>query len=343
LPVDSTVLFVSLDDLYFSDHSLLDLASKFTLAGGKKLLLDEMYKYPDWSGELNLIYDENPELQVVFISSSILEIYRGDSDLSRRAVSYLLHELSLREFIELELGTVLPAVLRDQVLNDHLSISHQILEQIKPTPIFQNYLKWRVYPFFMDGKENHLGKLRKTVQLTLEIDLNAMENMDYKMLFKLKKLIRLIGTSASFTPNVSELSQKIGISRPSLLRAFDLLERARILQSLHKPNLGIGALTKPEKLYLSNTNLAYALGEENVNVGSLRETFFANQLNVSSQVNLVPKSDFIIDKNPRLKLSGKIKVEFRFKESHLHSLLKMILHMGLVTPFHCGYLGFCIE
>jgi len=195
----------------------------------------------------------------------------------------------------------------------------------------------------MDGKENHLGKLRKTVQLTLEIDLNAMENMDYKMLFKLKKLIRLIGTSASFTPNVSELSQKIGISRPSLLRAFDLLERARILQSLHKPNLGIGALTKPEKLYLSNTNLAYALGEENVNVGSLRETFFANQLNVSSQVNLVPKSDFIIDKNPRLKLSGKIKVEFRFKESHLHSLLKMILHMGLVATFHCGYLGFCIE
>jgi len=120
LPVDSTVLFVSLDDLYFSDHSLLDLASKFTLAGGKKLLLDEMYKYPDWSGELNLIYDENPELQVVFISSSILEIYRGDSDLSPRAVSYLLHELSLREFIELELGTVLPAVSRDQVLNDHL-------------------------------------------------------------------------------------------------------------------------------------------------------------------------------------------------------------------------------
>jgi hypothetical protein len=228
------------------------------------------------SRELKLIYGDYPELQVVFISSSILEIYRGDSDLSRRAVCYLLPELSLREFIELELGTVLPAVSLDQVLKDHLSISHQILEQIKPTPIFQNYLKWRAYPFSKEGKVNYLEKLRKTVLSILEIDLNAVENMVYEMLFKLKRLIRLIATSVPFTPNVSELSQKTGISIPSLLRAFDLLERVRILQSLHKPNPGIGALTKPEKLYLSNTNLAYALGEENLNVDSLRETFFAS-------------------------------------------------------------------
>jgi hypothetical protein len=143
-----------------------------------------------------------------------------------------------------------------------------------------------------------------------------VENMVYEMLFKLKRVTILIATLVPFTPNVSELSQKTGISRPSLLRAFDLLERVRILRSLHKPNPGVGALTKPEKLYLSNTNLAYALDEENLNVDSLRETFFANQLRVSSQVNLVPKSDFIIDE----KFTGKIKVELRFKESHLHSL-----------------------
>jgi predicted AAA+ superfamily ATPase len=150
------VRFCSLDDLYFSDHSLLDLAEKFTLAGGKKLLLDEIHKYPNWSRELKLIYDDFPGLQVVFTSSSILEIYKGDSDLSRRAVSYLLPELSLREFIELELEIILPSVSLDQVLNDHLSLSRLVLEKIKPIPSFQNYMKWGAYPFFKEGKENYL-------------------------------------------------------------------------------------------------------------------------------------------------------------------------------------------
>jgi len=157
---------------------------------------------------IKLIYVDYPELQVVFISLSILEIYRGDSDLSPRAASYLLPELSLREFIELELGTVRPVVSLDQVLKDHLLISYQILEQIKPTPIFQNYRKWRAYPFYKEGKVNYLEKLRKTVLLTLEIDLNAVENMDYEIRCKLKKLIKLIAISVPFTPNVSELSQK---------------------------------------------------------------------------------------------------------------------------------------
>ncbi len=340
LPQDGTVLFVSLDDLYFSDHSLLDLAGKFTLAGGKKLLLDEIHKYPNWSRELKLIYDDFPGLQVVFTSSSILEIYKGDSDLSRRAVSYLLPELSLREFIELELEIMLPSVSLDQLLNDHLSLSHQILEKIKPIPTFQNYMKWGAYPFFKEGKENYLEKLRRTVQLTIEIDLNAVENMDYEMLFKLKKLIRLIATSVPFTPNVSELSQKTGISRPSLLRAFDLLERARILQSLHKPNSGIGALTKPEKLYLSNTNLAYALGEENVNIGSLRETFFANQLRIIAQVNLAPKGDFIVDEKLTFEVGGKSKSGFQIQEVPSSFIVKDNIEYGVGKIIPLWLFGF---
>jgi hypothetical protein len=170
--------------------------------------------------------------------------------------------------------------------------------------------------------------------------LKALENTDYVMLFKFKKLIRLIATSFPFTSNVPELIQKTGISRPSLLRAFDLSERTRILQSLHKPNSGIGALTKPEKLYLSNTNLAYALCKENVNVGSLRETFFVNQLRVSSQINPAPKSDFLIDENFTFETGGKNKGGIKIQGIPSSFIVKDDIEYGVGTIIPLWLFGF---
>ena len=329
LTADGTSLYISLDDLYFAEHSVRDLADEFYLSGGRVLLLDEIHKYPNWSRELKLIYDDFPELRVVFTSSSILEIYRGESDLSRRAVSYLLPELSFREFVALETGIQLQTVSLSQVLSDHVEIASQTMTAIQPVALFQQYAKWGAYPFFKEGKEAYLDKLRKTVQLVLEVDLMAVENMDYEMIFKLKKLIRLIATSVPFTPNVSELSQKTGISRPSLLRAFELLDRARILQILHKPNAGAGALTKPEKLYLGNSNLLYALGEENVSVGTVRETFFSNQLKVIAQVNLAEKGDFMIDEKWTFEVGGKNKTTNQIKDLPNAFLVKDDIEVGL--------------
>lgn len=337
---DGTSLYISLDDLYFTEQSILGLAEEFYLSGGKVLLLDEIHKYPNWSRELKLIYDDFPELRVVFTSSSILEIYKGESDLSRRAVSYLLPELSFREFIELETGIPLPVISFDQLLKDHVDICAQLMPLIQAVALFQKYAKWGAYPFFKEGKEIYPDKLRKTVQLILEVDLMAVENMDYEMIFKLKKLIRLIATSVPFTPNVSELSQKTGISRPSLLRAFELLGRARILQILHKPNTGVGALTKPEKLYLGNSNLLYALGEENVGVGTIRETFFSNQLKVVANVNLAEKGDFLLNEKWTFEVGGKNKTSSQITDIPDSFLVKDDIEIGFKNTIPLWLFGF---
>ncbi|WP_111668738.1 ATP-binding protein [Algoriphagus litoralis] len=340
LSADGTSLYISLDDLYFTSNSILDLAEEFYLSGGRVLLLDEIHKYPNWSREIKLIYDDFPELKVVFTSSSILEIYKGESDLSRRAVSYLLPELSFREFIELETGISFPAISIDLLLKDHVGICAQLMPIIQPVALFQKYAKWGVYPFFKEGKEIYPEKLRKTVQLTLEVDLMAVENMDYEMIFKLKKLIRLIATSVPFTPNVSELSQKTGISRPSLIRALELLDRARILQILHKSNTGVGALTKPEKLYLSNSNLLYVLGEENVSVGTIRETFFSNQMKVISTVNLAEKGDFLVDEKWIFEVGGKNKTTSQIKYLPDSFLVKDDIEIGVKNIIPLWVFGF---
>jgi uncharacterized protein len=340
LKPDGTNLYISLDDLYFMEHSMVELADQFYLSGGRVLLLDEIHKYPNWSRELKLIYDDFPELKVVFTSSSILEIYKGESDLSRRAVSYLLPELSFREFIELETGVTFPVISFEEVLQEHVRLASQISSSIQPVALFQKYVKWGAYPFFKEDTEIYSEKLRKIVQLILEVDLMAVENMDYETVFKLKKLIRLIATSVPFTPNVSELSQKTGISRPSLLRAFELLDRARILQILHKPNSGVGALTKPDKLYLGNPNLLYALGEENVSVGTIRESFFANQLKAVSTVHLAEKGDFLVNEKWSFEVGGKNKTSYQIKDLPNSFLVKDDIEIGVKNTIPLWLFGF---
>ncbi|MFN3998817.1 ATP-binding protein [Algoriphagus sp.] len=340
LPIDGSAAYVSLDDFYFTENSLLDFSEEFHLRGGKVLLLDEIHRYPTWSRELKLVYDNFPSLKAVFTSSSILEIYKGEADLSRRLVSYNLPELSLREFIQLEKGIQLPTVNFSDILKNHVSIASEILDQVPPIPEFLAYQKFGAYPFFKEGKEKFYEKLKRTVQLTIELDLNAVENLDYDTIFKLKRLIRMISTSVPFTPNVSELSRKTGISRPTLLRALDLLERANIIQSLHKPNVGIGALTKPEKIYLANTNLLYALAEDNVNTGTIRETFFANQVKQIGTVNLAAKVDFLVDERWTFEVGGKNKTSSQIKDLPDAFLVKDDIEIGVKNTIPLWLFGF---
>lgn len=340
LPKDGTSLYASLDDFYFSDHRLFDFAEEFNLKGGRYLLLDEIHKYPSWSRELKLIYDNLPELKIVFTSSSILEIYKGESDLSRRLVTYLLPELSFREFIQLETGQVFKSFKIQDLLKSHVEITSEILSEIKPIPLFQNYLQYGAYPYYIEGIDSFPEKLQKTLQLTLEVDINAVENMDFEMIFKLKKLINLISTSVPFTPNVSELARKSGISRPSLLRALDLLDRARIIQNLHKSNSGIGALTKPEKIYLNNSSLFYALAGNNAQIGTIRETFFANQTAIVSKVNLAERGDFVLDEKWVFEVGGKNKGQAQIHGIPDSYLVKDDIEIGVGNIIPLWLFGF---
>ncbi len=308
LNAKDVALYASLDNLYFLENTLLDLAEDFVLQGGTHLLLDEVHKYPNWSREIKLIYDQFPNLKTIFTSSSMLEIYKGESDLSRRAVSYFLKELSFREFIYFEKQVQLPTYSLNEILENHQKIAREI-SSVLPSPIkeFKNYLAYGNYPYFIENKESYLMKLTQTIQLILELDLSAIENISYDDSRKIKKLLIAIAQSVPFTPNISKLSERLGMSRVFLINALKLLNRADLIMELYTPTKGIGALTKPEKLYLNNTNLIYALAKEQASVGTLRETFFANQMKHIHEIHLAEKGDFIINQQYTFEIGGKNK------------------------------------
>src|SRR5690606_28403482 len=219
LPLNST-LYVSLDHIYFFDNKLYDLAKRFVQFGGTHLLLDEVHKYPDWSREIKLIYDNFPELSVIFTSSSMLEIYKSESDLSRRVVTYYLKELSFREFILFETGKNFPVYPFTDILENHNELAINILDKIKPLPLFDKYLKIGAYPYYKENKDFYVQKLQNTINLIIEIDIHAVEDLQYDTLVKLKKLLITIASSVPFTPNITKLSEKVGFSRNMLVQSI---------------------------------------------------------------------------------------------------------------------------
>lgn len=264
-----------MDDIYFQANSLVDLAAKFHLNGGQFLFLDEVHKYPTWSTEIKNIYDTYSDLKVVFTSSSVLEIHKGAADLSRRVVTYELHGLSFREYVNLELGQSFPLVELRDLLNNHIDLASQITNQVKIIPLFKKYLQSGYYPFYREGLDTYVVKLLSVVGLILETDIPSTFHTEYKTIYKLKKLLYLIATSLPFQPNVSELSKRINTtSRTSTLQYLDYLEKAKLTANLKTGAKGINILVKPDKIYLENTNLMYALSHSNSNNGNLRETFF---------------------------------------------------------------------
>lgn len=333
-------LYVSLDHIYFFDFKLYALAKEFSNNGGKHLLLDEVHKYPNWSREIKLIYDNFPTLQIIFTSSSMLEIYKGESDLSRRAVTYNLKELSFREFILLDTSIEFPVYSFKEILENHNQIAAQILQKIKPIAQFSKYLKVGAYPYFIESEENYSQKLLNTINLIIEIDINAVEDLNYETLVKLKKLLVAIASSAPFTPNVTKLSEKVGVSRNTLIQAIKILSRAGLVNELYKDASGIGVLTKPEKLFLNNTNLMYVLAKDNINIGNVRETFFLNQFADLHEINLSEQADFIIDKTFTFEIGGKGKTKKQIANLENAFIAKDNIEIGFGNSIPVWLFGF---
>jgi predicted AAA+ superfamily ATPase len=335
-----TTLFVSLDNLYFIENTLIDLAKNFSKIGGTHLLLDEVHKYANWSRELKLIYDDVPELKVVFTSSSMLEIYKSESDLSRRAVSYDLKEMSFREFIVFETGIDLKPLDFKTIIENHTEIASTLLQQIKPIPLFLKYLEFGAYPYYKENSKLYHQKLINTINLIIEIDINAVDHISYELIVKLKKLLFAIATSAPFTPNITKLSERIGTSRAVLIQAIKQLERAGLVNELYRPTKGIGALTKPEKLFLNNTNLMYALAKENTNVGNLRETFFVNQFKNLAVIHLADQGDFLIDEKFTFEIGGKNKKQIQIQNIDNSFIAKDNIEIGAGNVIPVWLFGF---
>ncbi|HRZ20608.1 MAG TPA: AAA family ATPase, partial [Bacteroidales bacterium] len=304
--ISPETLYISLDDLYFSQITLSDLAELFVIRGGKHLFIDEVHKYPGWSRELKNIYDFYPELQMVVTGSSMLEIFKGEADLSRRASVYIMNELSFREYLHLMHKIKVPVVALKDILQNHIHYEIEINQKIKPLKYFGEYLKQGVYPFIVTDKALFYEKLENIIHLIVENDLPASTSISYETVTKIKKLLYLISTSVPFKPNITELSRKLQTSRDQLLKYLFLLENAGLIHALHRPGIATSMLTKPDKIYLNNTALMYAL-DERVNPGTLRETFFLNQVSAKHNVAYSVQGDFLVDNIHTIEVGGQNK------------------------------------
>jgi len=289
------VLYVSLDDIWFANHTMVELASDFVKLGGKAIYLDEVHKYPEWMREVKNIYDDYSGLKVVITGSSSLHLSESKADLSRRAMVYQLPELSLREYISLSTGDEIPVFSLEEILKNHRKIATELTASIKPLKWLNEYQLRGTYPFALESLDSFLIRLEKVMMIVLEVDLPAALNIDFKSVQNLKKLLYVISTSAPFKPNISNLSAKTGIARDTLLRYLHYLEQANLIMLLKSNKKGMSYLTKPEKIYLQNTSLMHVLSSENVNTGTLRETFFLNQLENVTEVFDHPTADFTIN------------------------------------------------
>lgn len=305
----SKAFYMSLDDLYFSTNRLVDVARRLRQEGVTYLFIDEIHKYPykTWAQELKNIYDAYPEMKVVFSGSSILNIYRGNADLSRRAISYELFGLSFREFLEFEGIKKIQSITLDDLLKNHVSMAAEITTDIKILPLFRQYLQSGYFPYYREDLQNYHLRLLNTVNATLETDLPAVENIEFVSVQKLKRLLKVISSMVPFTPNMTELGKSVEMQRSNLPKSLILLERARMLGLLRRSEKTPDDLSKPEKIFLDNPNLAFALGENNTNTGNLRETFFYNQLRVVAKVSAARKGDFVVDEKYLFEVGGKDK------------------------------------
>lgn len=281
-------LYVTAEDFYFADHRLLELADEFAKWGGEHLFIDEIHKYKDWSKELKLIYDYHPKLQVVFTGSSVLDIHKGASDLSRRAAMYHMQGLSFREYLALFHHIYLPVYSLDAVLRHEV----QLPEDIRPLPLFQEYLQRGYYPFALE--EDYTLKLQQVVTLTLETDIPQYADMHVSTGRKLKQLLKIIAQSAPFKPNMTTLAEALHASRNNIADYCLYMEEAGLIAQLRDATGGIRGLGKVQKVYLDNPNLMFLLAEGPPNVGNLRETFFLNQSRVWADVVSDSSADFQI-------------------------------------------------
>ena len=284
----SETLYVTAEDFYFADNKLIDLAGAFVKYGGKYLFIDEIHKYKDWAKELKLIYDYHSELNVVFTGSSVLDIKKGASDLSRRAVMYNMQGLSFREYLQLFHQIPLMPYSLEEILN----LKVEIPEIPHPLPLFSDYLTRGYYPFALE--DNFEQRLQQIVIQTLETDIPLYAGMNVSTGRKLKQLLAIIAKSVPFKPNMISIATSLSASRNNIADYCLFIEEAGMIAQLRDATGGIKGLGKVDKIYLDNTNLIYSLANDNSNTGNIRETFFLNQLRVKYDVMVSQFADFQI-------------------------------------------------
>ncbi len=310
-------LYIQADHFLVGGHSLYEIAERFYNLGGEMICFDEIHKYRNWSTELKSIYDTFPKLTIVSSGSSALEIYRGSSDLSRRAVVYRMFGMSFREFLELELGIELKIAGLEEIVRNHQRVADSIVMAVEKKgkrilALFKSYREYGYYPYFKEYKNKDIFylTLEQNIHTTLESDLIAIyPSLSGNSINKIKKLLAIIASSVPFTPDLKNLKTALEVGDERTLKTYlKHLEDAGVIQTVSKSGRGLRELEKPEKIYLNNPNLIHAISSRlPVEAGNLRETFFLNLTGALHKVSSPSQGDFLVDGRYIFEVGGKSK------------------------------------
>lgn len=287
--------YFSLDDLYFSTHSLLETGRQFYKQGGKILVLDEVHKYPGWAREIKNLYDSHRDMQIIFTGSSIIDKSRQEADLSRRALMYELQGLSFREYLHFTGKLEWRAIKLEDITKAGQSLRKEFPNDFRPLEHFSDYLSYGYYPFFLESVSGYHRRLHQLVRTIVEYDMAELAGFDIRNAKKVLQLLYIISQNVPFKPNISALAHQSNIHRNSLNNYFHFLEEARLIGLLYPSGSSTATLRKPEKIYLNNPNLLHALSSTRPESGTVREVFFYSQLKVKHRLTQPKQADFEVD------------------------------------------------
>lgn len=307
-------VYLSLDDKLMYTHSIVDLAEELLKYNVNWLFLDEVHKYPpklkdyDWSAEIKNAYDRYPGLKIIYSGSSVLKMYRGQGDLSRRKSSYRLAGLSFREYLKMNGIFNSESYTLDVLVENHQKFSETITRKLKILPLFKTYLENGYFPFYNEDPSSYFARLNTILNVIIETDIPAVSEISFDTSLKLKKLLAAIATAVPYVPNLVKLRKELFITdQRTLLKYLDLLEKAEVISTLMQSAKGNKILQKPDKIYLGNTNYLFSLEMPVKEPGTIREIFFESQLRVAHQLRLPPKGDFMVNNKFIFEVGGKNK------------------------------------
>ncbi len=302
--VGESGIYLSLDDLYFETNRLVTVVEQLYVLGYRSFYIDEVHRYQFWSKDLKQLYDDYEDIYLVATGSSILEVSKGQADLSRRASVYQMQGFSFREYLQFEHQLTLSPLDLETIIESHHEISSDFAAQFSVKKDFNHYLKCGYFPFYKENQSVYFQKLSETINLVIDIDIAPFEELNYNTIRTMKKLLHVVSQSVPFVPNISKLSEQLEAPRNTILRLLDLLDKAKIIKMLHADNEKLSFLKKPEKIYLENTNFMHLFADGKANIGSIRETFFFNQLSQQHQVTSSKWGDFTVSQKYTFEVGG---------------------------------------
>lgn len=336
---EKKTLYIMADHPIVFELGLFNIANEFQKKGGEVLIIDEIHKIKNFEIDLKLIYDSFFSLNVVFTGSNAVAIDNAKADLSRRAIIYKLPVLSFREFLELEINKKFETISLQEILENHVTHAIDILSKVKPFAYFEEYLKGGAYPFYKTSKNSYVQKLLNASMQILETDLPMIYAIEHDKINSLKKMMVILCQSEPYDINISKLCSAVELNQRTLYKYLGILQAAGLIRMLGAKSTGISIISKPEKMYLDNTNL-FSIFCNNSKIGTMRETFFASSVSYNHNINYPKSGDFILDEKYTFEIGGKDKSFKQIKDAKEGFVVSDDIEVGFDNKIPLWLFGF---